>query len=98
MTHVGQELALGMRRGFGSCFGLLQCRFGVLALRDVFDNPFVVEERSAGITNRACRLGNPDYRTIAAINLGLKSRHRTVCLQQASKLGAPRGVDIELSA
>ena len=96
MADVRQECALRLCGSFGSCLGLLQLLFRAFALGNVFDSPFVVEERTTGVTHGARRLRNPDDLTIVAIDLGFKPRHRAVLLQQTGELIAAGGVHIEL--
>ena len=71
MTHVGQKRTLGQVGGF--CFLLLaQQRLGLLALRDIFDSPFVIDDASRFVALDAGIFADPDDSAVGSVDLRLK--------------------------
>ena len=98
VAHVGQELALGHAGRLGGFLGRLLGRLGLLAVGDVFDRPFVIEQLAVGIADFASVLRDPADLAVLAIDLRLEAVHASVRGHRPNEVLAPPIVDVELAA
>jgi hypothetical protein len=78
MAHIGEKLAFGFGRRLSGDLRFLQLLLRLLTLGDVFDNAFVVQERTVRVLDRTGGFRDPNDLSVSTIDLRLESRHRTI--------------------
>ena len=97
MAHVGQKLALGAAGFLGGGLGAAQFFFGALALGDVLDGAFVIEDSAFPVADDAHVLADPDDRAVLAVDGRLEAPDGVMRVHEPDKFLASCGIDVKLA-